>query len=218
MLYDVQGFAVFKNEKYLKRSKRVSVEKAVGKLYIRKRTVPEWLVAFVFFLPFIQALLSEFLGLPDVIKFLADVVLIFLLFKIFLISRQVQIGDALYPFLILIGIFFAYVTATYFFNYQSLFYYLWGLRNYFRFYVAFIAYVIFLKWSDVKAWLKLLDWLYVINFTVVLLQFALGYRQDYLGGIFGVQKAEVLCFRYIIAFLKGDILLLTFAELMACMG
>lgn len=164
------------------------MDRKVGNIYILKRTCSEWLIAFVLFLPFVQAFLSELLGLPDVIKFLADVALAVLLFKIFLISRDIVITKQFFPFLVLIGTFFAYVTVTYFLNYESIFYYIWGLRNYFRFYVAFMAYVIFFEWCDAKKCLKIFDWLYVINFLVVLIQYALGYDQDYLGGIFGVQK------------------------------
>ena len=96
----------------------------VGAIYIRKRTISEWLVAFVFFLPFIQALISEFLMLPDVIKFLADVALAFVLIKIVLISREIQINKFFTPFLCIIGVFFSYVIVMYFFNYQSLFYFI----------------------------------------------------------------------------------------------
>lgn len=164
------------------------MEKSVGKIYIKKRTASEWLLMFIFFLPIAQAFLSEFIGLPDVIKFLADVALVFLLVKIFLISGEVQIGKSFYPFLVLVGIFLAYVTVLYFFNYQSIFYFLWGFRNCFRFYLAFVAYVLFLKWEDAQQWLKVLDWLFVLNFFVLVAQFLMGYRQDFLGGIFGVQK------------------------------
>ncbi len=165
------------------------MDKKIGNLYIAKRSGSEWLTAFVFFLPFAQAFLSEFLGLPDEIKFLADVALIILLIKMFMISKQIPITKQFVSFVVLIGVFFAYVTVTYFFNYESVFYYIWGIRNYFRFFVAFIAYVVFFEWCDVKKWLKILDALYVINFFVVLVQYYfMGYSQDYLGGIFGVQK------------------------------
>ena len=122
----------------MKRRSKTSVDKTFGKIYIMKRTAAEWLAAFVFFLPFVQAFLSEFLGLPDEIKFLADVALIVLLFKIFLISKSIPIAKQFFPFLVIIGTFFSYVTISYFFNYESIFYYIWGGRNYFRFYVAFI--------------------------------------------------------------------------------
>lgn len=164
------------------------MKKSFGKLYIRKRPIPEWLVIFVLFLPFAQAFLSEFLGLPDSIKFLTDVALVGLLLKIFMISSEMEIKKSFHPFLVLIGIFFAYVTVTYFFNYQSIFYFIWGLRNNFRFYVAFISFVIFLKWEDVQKFFEIFDVLYVINFLLVLVQFMMGYQQDFLGGIFGVQK------------------------------
>ena len=174
------------------------MEKLVGAVYIRKRSASEWLAAFVFFLPFIQAFLVELIGLPDIIKFLADVALVLLLIKIILISKQVQIGKVFYPFLILIGVFLAYVTITYFFNYQSVFYFIWGFRNYFRFYLAFSVYVLFVNWKDVQKWLKILDGLYIINFFVVIVQFVMGFRQDFLGGIFGVNKG---CNGGVLAFL-----------------
>ena len=160
----------------------------ISEIRIRKRTVTEWLVAIVFFLPFVQGLLSEFIGFPDEIKFFADVAVIFLLMKIALSSKDIQMNKSFIPFLWVIGLFFAYVTVIYFLNYQSVFYFLWGIRNYFRFYIAFIAYVVFVGWQDVKKWLNILDGLYIINFFVIIFQFSVGYRQDFLGGIFGVQK------------------------------
>ncbi len=189
------------------------MDKTFGKIYIMKRTAAEWLAAFVFFLPFVQAFLSEFLGLPDEIKFLADVALIVLLFKIFLISKSIPIAKQFFPFLVIIGTFFSYVTISYFFSYESIFYYIWGGRNYFRFYVAFIAYAVFLKWNNVKKWLKLLDWFYVVNFFAVMIQFVGGFRQDYLGGLFGVQKGcngglivflTVIISKSVLAFMRNE--------------
>ena len=81
------------------------MDRTFGNIYIKKRTVAEWLATFVFFLPFAQAFLSEFLRLPDEIKFLADAALIVLLFKIFLISRSITITKQLFPFLVIIGAF-----------------------------------------------------------------------------------------------------------------
>ena len=190
------------------------MEKSLGKLYIRKRTVPEWLVAFVFFLPFFQALFFELLGVPDVIKFSADAALMILLLIIFSISKKVKIGKHFSLFLVIIWVFFAYVTVVYFLNYQSVFYYLWGLRNYFRFYIAFIAFAIFVKWDEAQKWLNFLDKLYVVNFVVVVGQFIIGFRQDYLGGIFGVQKGcnggllifiTIVITRSILSFMRNEI-------------
>lgn len=189
------------------------MDKAFGKIRLTKRSISEWLVAFVFFLPFAQAFLSEFLGLPDEIKFLADVVLMVLLVRMLLSIRTVPISKQFFTFLAIICALFAYVTVTYFFNYESIFYYIWGTRNYFRFYIAFVAYVFFLKWNDIKNWLKLLDWFYVINFLVVMIQFVMGFRQDYLGGLFGVQKGcngglliflTVILTRSVLAFMRNE--------------
>ena len=92
----------------------------ISEIRIRKRTVTEWLVAIVFFLPFVQGLLSEFIGFPDEIKFFADVAVIFLLMKIALSSKDIQMNKSFIPFLWVIGLFFAYVTVIYFLNNKRL--------------------------------------------------------------------------------------------------
>ncbi|MBR5774595.1 MAG: hypothetical protein IKY44_07070, partial [Clostridia bacterium] len=91
--------------------------------------------------------------------------------------------------------------------------YIWGLRNYFRFYLAFVAYVLFVKWEDAQKWFQILDWVYVLNFAVVVVQFFMGYRQDFLGGIFGVQKGcngglliflTIIVTRSILSFMRNE--------------
>ena len=83
-------------------------------------------------------------------------------------------------------IYFMYVTLFSIINYQSVFYYIWGIRNVFRFFVYFIMCIIYLDSDTIKRNLMLMDYLFYINFFFVLFQyFKLGYRQDYLGGIFG---------------------------------
>lgn len=189
------------------------MDNSIGKIYIKKRSFCEWLTAFVFFLPFFRATFLELLGIPDIISFLADVALVFIITNIIIVNKKLQIHRIFYPYVVLVCVFFVYVTITYLFNYQSFFYYFWGLRNYFRFYVAFIVYVVFLQWDDVERWFKILDWIYIINFLVIIVQFFMGFRQDNLGGIFGVQKGcngmvlffiTVIIARYILLFMRNE--------------
>jgi hypothetical protein len=152
------------------------------------------------------------LGVPDVVKFFADVCLILLVAKV-LIQRNLILERRIIVFALLILGLFVYTLFVYLLNYQSAFYYIWGLRNNFRFFVAFLVYALLIEWDDAKNWLKILDWLYVINIFVILIQFFGGYYQDYLGGIFGTQKgcngsllafmSIVIC-KSILTFMRGE--------------
>ena len=53
----------------------------------------------------------------------------------------------------------------------------------------------------------MLDWLYVVNFFAVIVQFATGFRQDYLGGLFGVQKGcngGLIVSKSVLAFMRNE--------------
>ena len=74
---------------------------------------------------------------------------------------------------------------------------MWGLRNNFRFYIAFFAFILFFDQEDANFFINLFDKIFWLNAAVSLVQFAMGYRQDYLGGLFGVEKG---CNAYSIIF------------------
>ncbi len=162
-----------------------SYNKDLGKIYIRKRTTQEWLVFLLFWLPFMFAFSTEILGLPDFLRFVQDGIIIFLCFVLAL-KGQFSLHTKAKPLLIFIAIFFTYALITYLINYQSPFYFIWGVRNNFRFYLSFLIFIMYVTPDDAFSWLKILDTLYWVNFFVSLIQFFfLDVRQDYLGGIFG---------------------------------
>ena len=160
-------------------------KRTFAKLHIKKRSITEWLILFLFILPFAFSFLTDILRLPEFIKFSLDAILVVLCF--FLVrTGRVTLHRRLKPILLLVFTFFVYTLITYLVSYQSVFYYVWGLRNNFRFYIAFIMFVSYVSEEDAFDWLRLLDVLFWINFAVSLFQFFfLGVRQDYLGGIFG---------------------------------
>ena len=159
-----------------------------GKFHIKKRPLPQWLTLYLFFMSFLVVSLQSFLGLPAEIKYTLDVAWVLIIALLFL-RKKVVLYKKLIPFLILIGVFIAYTALVYILRFQSPFYYLWGFRNNFRFYFAFIAFCMLFVEDDVELCLKFVDVLFWINAVVTLFQFfVLGYRQDYLGGIFGVER------------------------------
>lgn len=159
-----------------------------GTILIKKRTFPEWLTIWIAILPFLLGGFLDLLKLPSFVKYTADfawiVVLAFMIFK-----RNIVLRKEWIPFLVFVLVFFIYTFVIYMFNFQSLFYYLWGLRNNFRFYVFFFALITFLTTDDIETLFKFFDFLFWVNVAVSLLQyFVLGYERDYLGGIFGIQS------------------------------
>lgn len=170
------------------------------------------MMLFIFFFPAVQAFLTELLPIPDAIKFLCDGFLVLLLLKLFS-QRFTKIDNYSMPFVVIVGLFFFITLVGYLFNYQSVFYYLWGLRNNIRMFIAFFAFAYLADWEDAKGWIKALDVLFVINFAVVILQYFSGYGQDYIGGIFGTSKGcngSLLIFlcivfaKTILSFMRGE--------------
>lgn len=170
------------------------------------------MMLFIFFFPAAQAFLTELLPIPDAIKFLCDGFLVLLLLKLFS-QRFTKIDNYSMPFVVIVDLFFFITLVGYLFNYQSVFYYLWGLRNNIRMFVAFFAFAYLADWEDAKGWIKALDVLFVINFAVVILQYFSGYGQDNIGGIFGTSKGcngSLLIFlcivfaKTILSFMRGE--------------
>lgn len=168
-----------------------------GVLHIKKRTFPEWLAYYIFIMPFLLSFLLDFLGLPSFIKYTIDAAWVLATLLVFL-RKKVTFNRNLIPFVIISCVFFVYTFIGYIFNYQSVLYYLWGFRNNFRFYFVFIIFCMLFTEDDIKNCLKFLDILFWINALVTMFQFfVLGYNQDNLGGIFGVERG---CNAYTIVF------------------
>lgn len=158
-----------------------------SKLYIKRRSLSEIMLFLVIIIPLISQFFIEMFKIPSVITLFIDVslvgfVVIMILNKRFILSRQLT------PFSCVILLFLIYTLVVYIFKFQSPFYYFWGVRNYFRFYVAFFAFVLMMNKNKADSYLKILDMLYWVNAVVIAVQILMGYRQDYLGGLFGVSK------------------------------
>ncbi len=161
-------------------------------IQIKKRTLPAWAALLLLFLPLIYNFFTELFGLPNAIKFVSDflILLSFIVIALNNSSRGVLFVHRVVALqTLLVVLFILYTLILYVLKYQSAFYYIWGIRNNFRFYFAFFIFVIFMSADDGHRSLKIFDYAFWINFVVALFQyFVLGFAQDYLGGIFGVQK------------------------------
>lgn len=184
-----------------------------GQLHIKKRSLLEWLALFILVMPFFLSFFMDFLGVTSIIKYTIDVAWILCVGLLFL-RRKVVFDRRLIPFLVFILVFLLYTLIVYIPNYQSIFYYLWGIRNTFRFYFAFIIFAMLFTEEEVEGCLKFLDVIFWINLLISLYQFfIMGLDQDFLGGLFGVERGcnaysliffSIVLSRSIIRFMNKD--------------
>ena len=153
-------------------------------LKIKRRSQPGWLCWLLIVLPF----LCGTLGFPGSLRYTMDAVWLALL-VIMLVYRKSIAWRNLSGLILWVTCFLLFSALAYLPQYQSGLYYLWGVRNNFRYYAAFFAFCVFLSGSDVEGYFRLFDKLFWINLIVSVVQFVfLGKEGDYLGGIFGTQK------------------------------
>lgn len=154
------------------------------RIRLRKKTQPQILTGILLIFPFLFSTLIELFHAPYGVKYICDIGWFCLLF---LLLRKKKWPVSLYRVAVAVVVYLLFTLVVYLPQMQSPLYYLWGFRNNFRFYVAFIAFAYFLREEDLEQQLKIFDWLFWINVPVSVIQFVLlGKDGDYLGGIFGV--------------------------------
>lgn len=158
-----------------------------GVVLVKKRGVAEWLALFIFLMPFFLPTLLQLFHMPSVIKYTIDLAWAGLLFA-FIFNKQLTLNRKLIPMVVFICVIVVYTFVVYLFRFQSPFYYLWGVRNNFRFYIATFAAAVLLGRDDIKTLFQFIDVMFWANTLVTAFQFiALGHKGDYLGGIFGTE-------------------------------
>ena len=118
------------------------------KLTIRRRTSKEWMTFVLAISPFFLSLFLQLLRFPSITKYSLDL-LWFLLLALTLMGSKLVLPRCVASLAKLILAMLVYSLIVYLFHFQSVFYYLWGFRNSFRLYVAFIAFKYFIHSSIV---------------------------------------------------------------------
>ena len=154
---------------------------------IKKRSQMWPLLWLLIFLPFGLGMLNDLLGLPYAIRYVMDIAWVLLL-MICIGYRKSFEWTGLKKVTAWTTVFFITTLAVFPVQYQSVLYYLWGMRNLFRFYAAFLAFSVFLKEDEISDTLKWFDILFWIDIAVSVVQhYRYDLNQDNLGGLFGTE-------------------------------
>jgi len=157
---------------------------------LKKREIPRYLAQYLLFAPFFFGTFIDLLGLPGALRYTLDLVWCSLVWMA-AGRKKLHLPRNLSPMAWTAAVFLLYTLILLVFRYQSMVWYLWGLRNNFRYYGAFFAFACLLTRADGERCFRGLEVLFWINIAVSLAQFFIfGIRQDYLGGIFGVERGR----------------------------
>lgn len=156
---------------------------------LKQKSFPQWLILFILAESLAFAVLTELLHLPVAALLCVDAAWCILALWILkdwkaLFQSSVQVKCLL----TVAVLFFLSTLIGLALQYQSILYYIWGFRNNAGFFVLFFASILYFRAEDTDRCMKALDILFAINLAVSLYQFfVFGYKQDFLGGVFGVQ-------------------------------
>lgn len=154
------------------------------KIRIPKLNFYEKIIFLILFLVFFSGIISIVIPRFSVINYSIDILLLILMLSFIKNYNKMKPLDKDYKKIIRwIVLFFGITTLASFFRAESFLCFLWAIRNNFRFFIFFVACILYLK----KDYLKMFNILYWINFIAVLIEFfILGKKQDWLGGLFGI--------------------------------
>lgn len=158
------------------------------KLRIKKRSQAEWLVTYIFALPFAFSFLMDVLYIPSAIKYTIDFALV-LLVLIMCMNKKCVEDPHVVGIMRVVTVFILVTIIGFILQYQSIVYYLWGMRNNIRFFVFFMMCTMMMNRESAYSCMNLMDGLFYINVIVSLYQiFILNAHQDRVGGIFGSSR------------------------------
>lgn len=173
------------------------------KVKLRHRTDYEKIILGIFLVIFGEGIISIFIPAVHPIYYLTDVLNLILL--IGLINKKLHGGlknSYLSAFYWVLLLYFAVTFVGVAGNYSNLALHLWSFRSYFTTILFFTECVSFEHSSSIE-FLDKVTWL---NFIVCIVEVILGYRQDWVGGIYGVTRGQVngpLNILLIIVFSRG---------------
>lgn len=163
------------------------IQRCNGTIYLKKNI--KSLVWFQLYYLLFYGFFRDVVGLPGFIAYFLDLINALLLMYTMNSGKiwKIQKGQYRFAFLWIIFFFIATLIGLLLTD-GSLVLYIWGLRNTFRYYIFFISCALLLDLSDICEMADVFKRVYCINLVACTIELLMGYRGDYLGGIFGVQQ------------------------------
>lgn len=129
----------------------------------------------------------DVIGLPSVIVYLTDIVVVLIIILQFRSIKQGIKLSPVKPQLYIVGAIVLCMILGAVVNLANPILFLWGFRNNIRFFVFFFLCVALLSKKDIKRFISIFKVFFVMNVVMISFQyFVQGYRDDFLGGFFGV--------------------------------
>lgn len=144
----------------------------------------EKVILLIFLVNFGEGILSVFIPAIHPLYYVVDALNIILLIGI--IGKR-RFDKLLAPFFGCLFLFFALSVFGAIIHFSNIFLHLWGFRNVFSIFVFFIGCIYFEHSKNID----FLNGLFWLNCAVTIIELLLGYRQDWVGGIYGVKGGQV---------------------------
>ena len=128
------------------------------------------------------------MNFPSALRFVPDLVTMILFIQCALCFQRVSASSFAKAPLLAVGVFFLVSLISFVINAQPVESFIWGIRVVMRFFVFWLACILFLRETDVRTIVWIFFFLTVGNTLAVSLQYFIqGYSFDYVGGLFGVE-------------------------------
>lgn len=155
---------------------------------LRKRSDCEKIILAILMVTFIEGTLSAFIPQIHPIFYFTDVLNFLLLCTmISKKSSRYMYNSNLRYFFFFFVLFCIFAAISIITNFSNLVLHLWGIRRIYTNFIFFFACVFFGYSNNIKFIDRLLVW----NIIMCIIEVLLGYRQDYVGGIYGTSGGDV---------------------------
>lgn len=155
---------------------------------IKHRTDCEKIIMLIFIIISFEGILSVFIPQAHVLYYLTDVLNIILIIECIaskrigkLINKKTQL------FMLCFALFLTFSFIGTVGNFSNILLHIWGYRRVLSTLFFFIACVCFQRTQD----LDFINKLFWLNLSISIIEILLGYRQDCVGGLFGVSRGQV---------------------------
>ncbi|HII4444041.1 hypothetical protein ACSXCN_02780 [Clostridium perfringens] len=151
----------------------------------------KWFVYLQIFLSVVLNYVTTTLKLPNFLLYIQDLINILLVLFFFKKIIKTICSKEYRSYFFVIGLLIVVLIIGDTINGVNPFLVIWGVRNNFRFLIFWIICICSFNIQDEKRLFNLLNYIQIINFSLVIYQhFVLGLEQDLLGGIFGTQAGS----------------------------